>query len=510
MNWKNKLMKKPMPGLLLLCALIGLAGCYNNAHLRTQQLLEPGEKVVSGSGVLALGMMSYGDLYYTGVSGFRGEVSYLSGKRWGESGPYIGLGLHLGALDIIAGYEIKRYIKLNTAQPWKLGLQAEGNLNFGAADYGSGRGFALHLRPSFTSTTTKERPFYSGLHGLFSLGSLESRVHREEITGYDEEYGYPIYNWYEEDVGYQFYSFGAGVTAGFEAISPTRSIQAQVDASWVRGHFSSEEYTPSSEYPTSPSSSFFMLTGSVGMNFFRPKPSPRRPTGPYPAAPVPPKEVLEAPAPGEPQPQFDPETGLPQADQQPDTLRFDPVTGLPVEEETEPDTTPQFDPETGLPVKAEPEAPAPPQFDPETGELIPPEPAEPEPVKIEVAAGEVGFEATLENVIATAEAEAVRSHNAAQHRILGAVGCLFTPITFFYVESGASSGFDKNSASSAAAYYRGLSPERQFVYEQAYKNKEKSLRRRSVYGTQLGCWGAWMGYIILMTGGQNLFPGGGN
>ncbi len=145
------------------------------------------------------------------------------------------------------------------------------------------------------------------------------------------------------------------------------------------------------------------------------------------------------------------------------------------------------------------------RFDPETGELIPPEPAE-----TGVAAGEVGLEATLENVIATAEAEAVRSHNAAQHRILGAVGCLFTPITFFYVESGASSGFDKNSASSAAAYYRGLSPERQFVYEQAYKNKEKSLRRRSVYGTQLGCWGAWMGYIILMTGGQNLFPGGGN
>jgi len=181
-----------------------------------------------------------------------------------------------------------------------------------------------------------------------------------------------------------------------------------------------------------------------------------------------------------------------------------------IQGETEPDTTLQFDPETGLPAKAEPEAPAQPQFDPETGELTPPEPAEPEPVRIEVAAGEVGFEATLENVIATAEAEAVRSHNAAQHRVLGAGGCLFTPITFLYVESGASSGFDKNSASSAAAYYRGLSPELQFVYEQAYKNKEKDLRRRSVYGTQLCCFGAWMGYIILMTGGQNLFPGGGD
>jgi len=207
-----------------------------------------------------------------------------------------------------------------------------------------------------------------------------------------------------------------------------------------------------------------------------------------------------------------------QVNQSPDSLRFDPVTGLPVEEETEPDTTlqfdpetglpmeaepeapapPQFDPETGLPIKAQPEAPAPPQFDPVTGKLIPP----PAPLKGRLATGEVGLEATPENVIATAEAEAVRYHNVVKHQIAGATGCLFgyigLPITTLYVESGVSSGFDKNSASLAGAYYRDLSPELQLVYEQAYRNKVKSLRRRSVYGTQIFIFGAVIGMSMLL------------
>lgn len=186
-----------------------------------------------------------------------------------------------------------------------------------------------------------------------------------------------------------------------------------------------------------------------------------------------------------------------QVNQQPDTLRFDPVTGLPIKAAPIAPAQPRFDPETGLPAKAEPEVPAQPQFDPETGKLTPP----PTPVKGRLAAGEIGLEPTLENVIATAEAEAVRSHNKGQNSCIGAAGCLFSwiglPITTLYVESGASSGFDKNSASSDAAYYRGLSPERQFVYEQVYQNKVKSLRRRSVYGTQLLILGAFFVMIFL-------------
>jgi len=242
--------------------------------------------------------------------------------------------------------------------------------------------------------------------------------------------------------------------------------------------------------------------------------------------------------------------------QQADTLRFDPETGLPIKAAPIAPAQPRFDPETGLPVEAKPTVPKPEEPQPtekadyekdkrppllsqdlltdsegreHSGTLIEitdthiyfqlPDrttpirlplksvkrvtladgtiayEGEPEPLRIEVAAGEVGFEATLENVIATAEAEAVRSHDAGQNGCIGAAGCLFTGLgllaTTAYVESDVSSGFDKNSASSAAAYYRGLSPARQFVYEQAYKNKVKSLRRKSVYGTQLLIFGTY-------------------
>ncbi len=126
---------------------------------------------------------------------------------------------------------------------------------------------------------------------------------------------------------------------------------------------------------------------------------------------------------------------------------------------------------------------------------------EPEPVKTEVAAGEVGLEAAPENVIAAAEAEAVRSHNNEPNSCIGATGCLFSSIgllvTTVYVEKDVSLGFEKIPTSLAAIYYRNLSPELQLVYEQTYQNKVKSLRRRSVYGTQLLILGAISGYIFL-------------
>lgn len=498
MNWKNRLMNKRTPTLLLLLSFIGLAGCYNNAHLRTQQLLEPGEKVVSGSGALALGGgMQYGDLNSTGVSGLRGEVSFLTGKQGGESGPYFGLGLVGGeALDIIAGYEIKRYTQLNTALPWKLGLQAEINLNLGGASYGSGRGPVLHLRPSYTSTTTRKRPYYSGLHGLFSLGSLESN------SGWSDVY-----------VRYLHFGIGAGVTGGCELIFRTNSLQLQVDASWVHSRYSTSEYT--SDYG-SPSSSTFMVTGSIGMNFFRPKPSPRRSSGPYPAPLVPPKEVPEATAPGEPQPRFDPETGLPQADQQPDILRFDPETGLPVEEETGLDVTPQFDPETGLPAKAKPEAPAPPQFDPETGELIPPEP---ERTEAAAAGGPPVF--TEVTLMTMARNNAKTNHNAVAWGVGGGLlGCggmflgsmLGAIIAEFpgFVLGAAAGGVVSTEGFASTAPAIIPIPEKLELsdsqlhekYRQLYQAETRKLRRKSTYCgvVSVGCAAAAAMFFLIISG----------
>ena len=114
---------------ILVSIFLGLTACYNNAHLRTQKILEPGEMVYSGSGILAVIFFNE----QTGISGLRGEVSMLTGNKTGEKGLYGGVGLGYGGvgLSYIAGYEYKKYMRLDTDLPFKLGIQAELNLTPG-------------------------------------------------------------------------------------------------------------------------------------------------------------------------------------------------------------------------------------------------------------------------------------------------------------------------------------------------------------------------------------------
>ncbi|MFB0515759.1 MAG: hypothetical protein ACETWG_04035 [Candidatus Neomarinimicrobiota bacterium] len=117
--------------LLFILALAGLWGCYNNAHLRTQRLLEPNERVVSGSGVLSISPEEMdGDPGFTGVAGLRGEVALLIGREKGEAGLYAGIGLNANdpLPDYILGGELKRYHLSSFGSPWKFGLQGEINL----------------------------------------------------------------------------------------------------------------------------------------------------------------------------------------------------------------------------------------------------------------------------------------------------------------------------------------------------------------------------------------------
>ena len=207
---------------------------------------------------------------------------YLTGTKGGEWGLYLGLGLagEREGIDLVAGYEIKRYTQLDPAVPWKLGLQGE--INFTPGDPPGG--FAFHLRPFYTSTTARGQPFYGGLHGLLSLGTLKTMVIRTEWTGEYREYydqrseapiRYEIYRYYNENVSYSSLGFGAGLTLGVEWIFRKTSLQFQVDGSWVRNTFSSREYTP--EY-TSSSDFPFVISASVGLNFFRPPAELRRHT----------------------------------------------------------------------------------------------------------------------------------------------------------------------------------------------------------------------------------------
>jgi len=312
--------------IIFLCFfLLVLVGCHNNAHLRTQKVLKPGEKAYSASGVVATGSETrYGRLDYTGVPGIRGEVSMLTGREGGEAGPYFGIGLGSDEqFGYVGGFEYKQYRVSGSGAPKKLGIQGE--LNYTPKGDWGAYGSTLHFRPSFTTTTTKEKYFYSGIHGLLARGSL--------VKGYG----------YGDDISYNFNSLGLGITAGVEYLLLSSSIQIQIDASMLRNTYASDEPSFGDGYyynyydDDEPSQSTFLLTGSAGVSFFKPDPTNKESFEPLPA-----------PAQIQPQPIFDAETG----ERIPGGMRFDPETGQPITE-----TEPEFDPMTGKVIPAKQTAP---------------------------------------------------------------------------------------------------------------------------------------------------------
>ena len=110
--------------IIFLCSfLLVLVGCHNNAHLRTQKILKPGEKAYSGSGVLAMGGAdeNWNNISNTGVMGIRGEVSMLKGGKDSEAGPYIGVGgTWYDGPGLILGFEYRKYTGQRSGSPKKL------------------------------------------------------------------------------------------------------------------------------------------------------------------------------------------------------------------------------------------------------------------------------------------------------------------------------------------------------------------------------------------------------
>jgi len=279
--------------IIFLCSiLLVVVGCHNNAHLRTQKVLKPGEKAYSASGVLAMGSETrYGRLDYTGVPGMRGEVSMLTGRKGGEAGPYLGFGLSGDEEKFVftGGFEYKQYRISGSGAPKKLGIQGE--LNYTPKGDWGAYGSTLHFRPSFTTTTTKEKYFYSGIHGVLARGFLNDNVHYNS----------------KDYFGYDFNSLGLGITAGVEFLLPSSSIQIQIDASMLRNTYASDEPSFGDDYyynyyddDDEPSQSTFLLTGSAGMSFFKPDPTNKESFEPLPAPSY---------NTGQKQPVFDPETG---------------------------------------------------------------------------------------------------------------------------------------------------------------------------------------------------------
>ena len=100
-------------------------------------------------------------------------------------------------------------------------------------------------------------------------------------------------------------------------------------------------------------------------------------------------------------------------------------------------------------------------------------------------------------VVLLANNDAINSFNTMNYQTFGFGSCLLgyvgVPAAILFVEGGIKSNFDINNSN-----FRKLDFEQKPIYEKSFKEKEKKLRRKSVYKTQLGCL-ALMSFF-LMTG----------
>ena len=414
--------------IIFLCSfLLVLVGCHNNAHLRTQKILKPGEKAYSGSGVLAVGGVEdrYNNISNTGVMGLRGEVSMLKGGKDLEAGPYFGVGIGNDGPGLILGYDYKKYTGQRSGSPKKLGAQFE--VNFSEA------GAVFHLRPSITSTTKRGRPLYGGIHGLLAIGSLA-------------EYGY---GYYDDEIDYRFNSLGAGLTAGAEFLAfDNNSIQLQVDVSMVKNSFSTDAellvFDP--DDPDDWEDELFpIVTGSIGMSFFKPDPTNKESFEPLPTPSYNTGQTQT-------QPVFDPETG----EKISGGMRFDPETGEAIIET---------------------------QFDPETGEQI--------------AAAEEKQKMSYNEIVFQAKNAAKSRHNRATYNAAGVASCFIypvgLPVAILYTESGIASNMNPYDP-----VYLDLDSNQKNQYKHAYKQEEKQLRRKSIYGAEGFCVGAFFFFLMMV------------
>lgn len=336
-------MKKSILFFLLIC--LFCVGCHNNAHIRTQKILEQDETALSVSGTAnIIGGWTPGGirtLASTNVFGLRSEASYLKGTGKSDFGPYLGIGAdYAGGGGIILGYDYRKYLNLDKARPIKAGGQIE--INF------SPLGQTLHIRPTLTTATNNKKPDYYGVHGILASGNLEDHVFWDEIDeNYDAyEYYYNTYNEIDSIVSYDFYSQGLGITLGTQfAKFKNIEIQLQLDFSLIQNSFKTDFSFPNNVYSNWGTTAdrekylnyteiYPLFSASIGTSLLKPRATKRKPLEPLPS-PMHQESIIA-------QNVYDPETG--------EILKTDPV---------------QYDPETGEILKRGAV-----QFDPETGKTL--------------------------------------------------------------------------------------------------------------------------------------------
>lgn len=285
-------------------------GCYSNSHIRTQRVLQEGEKVFSVSGAFnGVGGIDDRAIYrkisdewqyrstrvvepYAPVAAIRGEYSVLEGYKKGELGYSVGGGINAlvneGVIGFIGG-EYNKYLQPGDKRPLKAGVSLELNRTTSGL-------FALHSIQSIKTTTSKKAPLFFGVHTLFSK--------------FDE-------------LDYKQTTRGFGVSSGAEQFFSSRSIILQLDVSFVKNNINNLD---KSFYLSSRNSSWRpIVSASVALTFspksFKKKTILKR-TDSAKSQLFKNKAVLKKQLVKE----FDPETGDPIEKKSTDVI-FDPETG---------------------------------------------------------------------------------------------------------------------------------------------------------------------------------------
>jgi len=227
-------LNKPLGRLLTLtlCVLL-LGGCYNNSHIRTQRILEPGDKNFSGYASANLvgadtDYESY-DIRHGGISGLRAGFSYLGYYKGYEQGASIGYGGGSGDYNsLLFGYDIRKVILSDDKKPYRYGLQAELNNLMPKEGEIIQKGSVIQLRPSISSTTSNLNDWYGGIHGLMSFGNIQSV---ERLNNWSSSSA--TYTETEIEYGYKVSSLGLGVTVGTELRFGAFLVQSQIDVSYL-------------------------------------------------------------------------------------------------------------------------------------------------------------------------------------------------------------------------------------------------------------------------------------
>jgi len=290
----------------LLIVLLLAFGCHNNAHIRTQKILEKGEQATSLSATIPVydepeiyHLHNYSNNLLLDGYGFaspRIEYTKVYGDSRTEKGFHIGLGLGEKINDkrlylnkktdvgLLLGAQKKKVVRnFYKTNSLKIGSVAEINVF-------SGGQLGIHLLPSVTTTTQRKKPFYIGTHSVFSIAkNLNAYAVYSSTDSLGSTTDKPWKNHFES-FKYTLTSVGIGLTAGYELIkNSSQSLLLQIDATMTHNNLyininPQKEYNTLSYHYNSYQKKFFppwkrsnrnifpVFSGSVSWVFFKPPP----------------------------------------------------------------------------------------------------------------------------------------------------------------------------------------------------------------------------------------------